>query len=89
MNDTIWSRNEHWVGTEIEDSFVMINVESGLYVALNGTASAIWHAIEAPSSDAAVVEHLRERFAVDHETCARSVSRTLAEMRSLDLVMSQ
>jgi len=42
MGDRRWARSDDWVGSEIEDSFVMVNIDSGKYVALNPTATAVW-----------------------------------------------
>ncbi|MEY2927543.1 MAG: hypothetical protein RL367_2020, partial [Pseudomonadota bacterium] len=41
--DTIWQRSESWVGSQIDDSFVMLNIEVGDYVSLNATATDVWN----------------------------------------------
>ena len=46
MSGTIWQRSDQWIGTEVEDSFVMVNIETGKYVSLNPTANAVWRALE-------------------------------------------
>ena len=38
MSEPLWARSDDWVGSEIDDSFVMVNIDSGKYVALNATA---------------------------------------------------
>ena len=84
--EKIWSRSEDWVGTEIDGSYVMVNIESGKYLALNETASAIWHALETPRSDSAITGYLRERFDVSREACDAAVAKAMATMTEMLLV---
>lgn len=80
MSDAKWMRNDDWVGSAIEDSFVMVNIGNGSYVALNETAHAIWDALDAPRSQAEIEARLTAQFDVAPEACAAAVTRTLAEM---------
>jgi hypothetical protein len=86
MSDKNWTRSEDWVGTEVDGSYVMVNVETGKYVALNPTASAIWEALESRSDAPAIGDYLRERFEVSAEECEAAVAATLATMRDMELV---
>jgi Coenzyme PQQ synthesis protein D (PqqD) len=80
-----WQRNDGWAGSEIEDSFVMINIESGQYVALNATASAIWDALAEPCSEADIVGGLLQRFEVGADDCRSAVSTMLAQMHNMKM----
>ena len=88
MNTTLWQRNEDWVGSEIDDAFVMVNVETGKYVALNQTASAVWQALEHPVDQPAIERALCERFDVTPDECRRAVEGLLAQMRELRLAQA-
>lgn len=81
-----WQRADEWVGSTIDDSFVMVHIETGKYVALNATASAVWHALENPSDEEAIVARLTEMFEVDRATCRASVDSLLDEMKGMQLV---
>lgn len=81
-----WKRRDDWVGTQVEDHLVMINVESGRYIALNDTAAEAWHLLEVPRDHEALVSALTGTFNIDRETCTRSVSELIDRMRSLDLI---
>ena len=81
-----WSRSDDWVGTEVDGSYVMVNIESGKYVALNETASALWQALETPRSDSDLVDYLRARFDVSAEACGEAVAQALDTMREMLLV---
>lgn len=85
MTDRLWRRSDDWVGSPVEDSYVMVNIDSGTYVALNPTARAIWEALETPSTQAQVEASLLSTFDVAPEACARSVTRTLQEMQAQQL----
>jgi hypothetical protein len=86
VSESMWQRSDDWVGTEIEDSYVMVNVETGKYVSLNQTAMAIWDAVESPRSEAEIAQRLCDAFDVGEETSAAAVSRTLAKMHELSIV---
>ena len=89
MSETVWLRSDEWVGAEVEDSFVMVSIETGKYVALNKTADAVWRALETPCSASKICDILIERFEVEPEQCARAVATTLATMRTMELAKPQ
>jgi Coenzyme PQQ synthesis protein D (PqqD) len=85
MTSPIWKRDENWVGTLIEDSLVMVNIDTGKYVSLNSSANAIWEALEQPRSQSDIVNELMAAFDVDEVACTRSVTGILEKMRGLQL----
>ncbi|MES3101654.1 PqqD family protein [Sphingomonas faeni] len=84
MSD-MWARNADWVGTEVEDSFVMIDLATGTYLALNRTASIVWKALETPQTREAIESQLIERFAVSVDDCTTAVGALLDQMRDLKI----
>jgi hypothetical protein len=85
MIGQIWQRDDNWVGSLIEDSLVMVNIDTGKYVTLNSSANAVWQALEQPRSQADIVSSLVDNFDVDEATCSQSVTRVLEQMRELHL----
>lgn len=85
MIEQIWQRDDNWVGSLIEDSLVMVNIDTGKYVTLNSSANAVWQALEQPRSQADIVSTLLNNFDVDESTCSQSVTRVLEQMRELHL----
>lgn len=85
MSDTMWQRSADWVGTEVEDSFVMINLDTGTYLTLNRTASAVWTALETPQTQAAIEAALTARFDVAADACSQAVTTLLDQMRELKI----
>ena len=85
MGEQFWQRSDDWVGSEIEDAFVMVNIDSGKYVALNLTATTVWEAMAEPVDQPAIERALCEAYSVSPEDCHRSVSSLLAQMQELQL----
>lgn len=85
-DQSLWQRRDNWVGTQVEDQLVMIDIEAGDYVALNGTATAVWNALEAPVSIEAIVAGLRADYDVPEDQCRASVERILGELQTKNLV---
>lgn len=83
---TMWKRLDDWIGTQVEDHFVMIHLESGRYVSLNDSAAEAWQALETPKDQDAIVSDLTAKFEVDAETCGKSVTALLARMQEMGLV---
>lgn len=88
MTDRRWQRNDNWLGSDVEDSFVMVDIESGNYVALNVSAAAAWDALASPRTQAEVERELRARFDVPADVCAASTQRLLHRMQDLGLVVA-
>jgi hypothetical protein len=86
MSDTVWVRSDDWVGTEVDGSYVMVNVETGKYISLNETAAAIWQALDTPQADGQIGAYLSERFEISPQDCAAAVADTLTTMRDMSLV---
>lgn len=85
MGEPLWKRSDDWVGSEIEDAFVMVNIDSGKYVALNLTATKVWEAMESPVDQPGIERALREAYTVSPEDCHRSVTALLTQMQELQL----
>jgi hypothetical protein len=86
MSGTLWRRSDQWFGTEVEDNYVMVNLESGKYVWLNATADMVWRALETDLDEDALCEILSGEFDVDQDHCRHSLAACLEKMRSLELV---
>ena len=85
MVGQVWQRNDNWVGSQIEDNFVMVNIDTGKYVSLNSSAGAVWQALEQPRTQAEIESGLLANYEVDPATCTQSVTGLLEQMRDLQL----
>jgi hypothetical protein len=85
MTGAKWQRDSNWIGSEIDDAFVMVNIDTGKYVALNVTANAVWRAMEEPVSQDAIEQALRAEYDVPEAECSAAVSALLTQMQDLQL----
>lgn len=83
---TKWVRRSDWVGTQIDDKYVMLHVESGNYVALNETAKEAWRVLETPHDSEALTAALMAKFDVDQDSCAKSVATLIDSMSQSEMI---
>lgn len=83
---TTWQRSPAWIGSPIEDSFVMVDIDSGKYVELNGTASAVWDMLAEPVDEGTIAVRLQEAYNVDAAVCRASVRTLIDRLAKDDMV---
>jgi hypothetical protein len=81
-----YQRADGLVGSQVDDSFVILNIDTGTYVALNATATAIWECLATPRSTAEIVDALLSQFAVERPACEAGVTLSLEQMMQLRLL---
>lgn len=81
-----WQRQEDWVGSQVEDSFVMINLEHGTYVSLNATAAETWQLLAEPRDEDELIAALTTKFSVDPDHCRTAVNELLKDLHDRALV---
>jgi coenzyme PQQ synthesis protein D (PqqD) len=80
-----WKRSEQVVGTEMDGSFVIFNIEVGNYVSLNRTAHAIWELLADERTAPEIADLLVERFETTREQALVATERTLAQLATEQL----
>ncbi|MEJ1970174.1 MAG: PqqD family protein [Rhizomicrobium sp.] len=87
MNTTAkWRYSGSFVGAKIEDSFVILDVDSAYYYAFNVSASDIWDLLATPRTCRDVADLLVQKYEVAPEECLRSVEGVVAELSAKGLV---
>ena len=86
MTEMKWQRKDNWVGSQVDDAFVMLDFVGGKYVSLNTTATRIWEALEQPQSEADLVGSLTAVYDVPDAQCSEAVSRLLTALHTKGLV---
>jgi len=79
-DDTLVQREANVLFTELGDSIVMMDLESGDYYELDDIGSVIWRRIETPAAIADLCEELTREYAVDRETCREHVAAFLGDL---------
>jgi len=82
----MWQRRDDWIGSEVEDSFVMINLEHGAYVDLNHSAAYAWDLLAVPRDEDGLVAAMLARYAVDADHCRAMVQALLIDMADKELI---
>jgi hypothetical protein len=85
-DQTRLTRQDSALFTTVEDSVLMMDIDSGAYYELDGTAAKIWHALEKPATFGELCAGLKRRFDVDAERCRDETSHFIGELLRLSLV---
>ena len=81
-----WQRQEDWVGSSVDGSFVMLNLEDGSYIALNQTAAEVWDCLAEPRDEDELVAALTERFEVAPADCREAVRTLIGDLSDRKLI---
>lgn len=83
---SLWRRDAGFVGTKLDESFVILNLDTSRYYAFNTSATDIWDLLEQPRNCGEITQALTAKYDVDPELCTQSVTRIMDEMRSNGLI---
>lgn len=72
--------------TDIDGEIVLMNVDSGAFFALKGTAAAIWVRMEAGVARESMVSSLKSEYDLDEALAQRHVDDLLEELRKVGLI---
>jgi PqqD family protein of HPr-rel-A system len=83
--ETIWER-KNCVSAELDDTLVLLDLESLAYHSLNKTAAATWEILAEPQTEDSIVEALCRRFDVTPERCRVSLLSLLHTLANKGLI---
>jgi pyrroloquinoline quinone biosynthesis protein D len=72
--------------TEIDDEIVVMNLESGDFFSLTGTAREIWRLIDGTRDRAGLIAALAADYGIDGAAVATDVDEFLAELAAAGLL---
>ena len=72
--------------TNLDDSFLAVDAQSGYCYSLNATALKIWTLAKSPIAFSGLCSLLREEFNVDDESCRSEVASFVSQMRDAGLI---
>ncbi len=75
-----------FVETEIDEELVLMRIADGDFFSLEGTARAIWQAIDESRDRAAIVSHLAAEFDAPPEAIAVDTNAFIDELVAAGLV---
>lgn len=85
-DDTTIARRETALSNKIEDRVLMMDIDSGAYYELDGTAARIWELTEEPRSFADLCKELSKEYDVDAEECRVDTSAFVEDLEQKGLV---
>jgi len=74
------------VGAEIEDSYVILDVDTAKYYAFNPTAKDVWDLLETPKTLGEVSQFLLRQYDVEADVCRKAVEDIVGQLRASGLV---
>jgi len=75
--------------TRVEGDFVLMDLRSGLYFALDPAASRIWEILAEGGGSEAAVERILADFDVEESRARRDVMELIAELTGKDLLVEE
>jgi hypothetical protein len=86
---TAYKANPSVVCTEVEDSMVLLHLDTKRYFTLNGTGVAIWRGLASGKNEEEIVAGLLEEYDASQERLAESARRLLDKLEKADLIIRQ
>jgi hypothetical protein len=75
------------ISTELEDSVVVVNLNSKRYYILNGTAGFIWRGIKEGKTESEIVETMALEYDATKDQIAASVGRLFDALERAELIV--
>ena len=86
MNDVLKKAEDRFNETAIDDEVVVMNLDSGDFFSLTGTAGSIWQLIDGSRDRAAVLAALAAEYGVEPDEIAGDLDAFLAQLREAGLL---
>ena len=83
------ANTSQFLASDLGDEMILMNLETGDYVALNSTSADIWKLAETDVSEEAIIGHLLEHYEVDKEVCKSETIVCINEMVSKHLLLKK
>ena len=87
--EQLFKRSGDIVSAPINETLLLLNVDSGLYHELNPIAVRIWDMLEQSMALETIVEQLLLEFDVSPETCRLETSEFLEQLRVRGLLTTE
>jgi hypothetical protein len=82
-------RNPDVPSTEMNGEHVVMDLTSGKYFSLQGTAGVIWQLLSAPQTEAELIAQLAKQYQIDETVCQRDTRPFLEQLRVKGLIVQR
>ena len=87
--NSVISRSSGVLASRVEEELVMMDIEQGMYYALNGVGNDIWERLAEPLRVADLCTQLQQKYAVEPAVCEADVLALLGEMAEHGLLQQR
>jgi hypothetical protein len=84
--DTVLCRSPKLMASGVGEETMMMDIDKGMYYALNSVSSRIWSLLEQPLSMQAVCDKLLDEYDVEPEVCKQEVEQFLGQLLERNIV---
>jgi pyrroloquinoline quinone biosynthesis protein D len=77
---------QNFTEADIDDEIILMRLDNGELLSLDGTAAAVWRLIDGRRDQSALVEALAEEYIADRRKIADDVRELLAQLQEARLV---
>ncbi len=85
--NTVFSRVETVMSSEVGDETMMMDIDRGMYYALNPVSSRIWNLLEQPLSVGAICDRLVAEYDIEPSVCQQEVMNFLGQLLERKIVI--
>lgn len=78
--ESVVRRSSDVMASQVDNELVMMDIERGMYYALNAVGADIWARLAEPQKVADLCAQLQQEYAVDRATCEADVLAVLNDM---------
>lgn len=82
-------RNPDVPSTEMNGEHVVMDLTSGKYFSLQGTAGVIWQLLSAPQTEAELIAQLAKQYQIDETTCQNDTHPFLEQLQAKGLIVQR
>jgi hypothetical protein len=76
----LYARSPGYATANLGEAIAVLDLDSGSYLGLNVTASAVWRLLEVPRTLDTLCSHLTDTFEVDENHCKATVSTLISRL---------
>lgn len=80
VDDHFIVNTEKFISSNIGDEIILMNLETGNYVALNIVSADIWKQAEKETSGQTIINYLLQQYNVEEETCRAQTMTCIEDM---------
>ncbi len=83
------ANTKQFISSDLGDEMILMNLESGDYIALNGTSADIWKLAENEANMDTIIDRLMEQYEVDKEVCKIETIACVKKMAEKGLLLKK